>query len=318
MRDSFVDGSKAILIFLVVFGHFIERLIGWGTEEGRILLSSIYAVHMPAFIFISGMLFKNKNISKKVIYFLSLLLPFQLFYLLLNYALTGYWSSTWWYQPYWILWYMLGMLCWTLLTPLLLKTNFPLLLSIAAAVLIGYSPINNYILSIGRIFTFLPFFIIGHLYGKDVIEYLKSHRSSLLIGIAVIAGIATLFYFVPLSAGWLYGSYRYAQLGVQGYSAAMMRLGLILLSALGSLALLSFTHVFPRRWVSLGENTLAVYLLHGFVVIIFSYYIQFNYALWVEVLLCFILSVVTCWVLQHRIFGQIIEKISQLLRLQKS
>lgn len=317
MRDQLVDSNKGILIFLVVFGHFVERLIGWGSEEGRILLSSIYAVHMPAFIFISGMFFKNKNISQKAIYFLSLLLPFQLFYLLLNYGLSGQWSSSWWYQPYWILWYLLGMLCWTLLTPLLLKTKFPLLGSIIAALLIGYSQINNYILSIGRIFTFLPFFMFGHLYGKYILEYLRQHRMTVFLGATILGGIVTLFYFVPVSAGWLYGSYRYVQLNVQGYGAAVIRLGFMLLSTVGTLALLAVTPLFGQRWVNLGENTLSVYLLHGFVVMIFAYYIQLDYAVWVEVLLCLLLSMLTCWILQRPIFHQLIDKISKLIRLQK-
>lgn len=318
MRDPFVDCSKGLLIFLVVFGHFVERLVGWGTEEGRILLSSIYAIHMPAFILISGMFFKNKNISQKVIYFLSLLVPFQLFYLFLNYALTGQWSSSWWYQPYWILWYMFGMLCWTLLTPLLLKTKAPLLISVMAAVLIGYSPINNYILSIGRVFTFLPFFIVGHLYGKAIVEYLKSHRNSLYIGLLGLLGIVTLFYFVPVSAGWLYGSYRYIQLNAEGYIAAITRLGFMLLSMGGTLAVLAVTPLFNQQyWIRLGENTLPVYLLHGFVVMLFSYYLRFNYPVWINILLCFSLSMFTCWILQQRIFSHMIEKMSQFIRLQK-
>ena len=58
MRDTFIDSSKAILIFLVVFGHFLERFIGYENEVNAVILKTIYFVHMPAFIFISGALFK--------------------------------------------------------------------------------------------------------------------------------------------------------------------------------------------------------------------------------------------------------------------
>ena len=54
-RNSNIDKTKGLLIFLVVFGHFVERYMGWHGDLSGALLRFIYAVHMPAFIFISGM-----------------------------------------------------------------------------------------------------------------------------------------------------------------------------------------------------------------------------------------------------------------------
>lgn len=319
MRDPFIDQSKGILIFLVVFGHFLERLIGWGTEESRTLLSSIYAIHMPAFIFISGMLFKNKNILEKVSYFLSLLIPFQLFYLLLNYILTGYWSSTWWYQPYWILWYLLGMIFWALLLPLVLKSRYPLFIAVSAAMLIGFSPINNYILSIGRVFTFFPFFVLGHLYGKTLFEWLKQYPKTRLLGLVILIAIALVFYAVPISSGWLYGSFSYSQLNQHGLMALGTRLILMVISVVGCVALFALTPRFKfSPLVQLGQNTLAVYLLHGFVVILIAQLIKLTGTIEFNLLLCLLLSVVTCFVLQQNLLSRMIEKLSQRLRLQKS
>lgn len=318
MRDPYIDRNKGILIFLVVLGHFFERLIGWGTEESRTLLSMIYAIHMPAFIFISGMLFKNKNILDKVIYFLSLLIPFQLFYLTLNYILTGHWASTWWYQPYWILWYLLGMVCWVLLLALVLKSRYPLLISVFAALLIGFSPINNYILSIGRIFTFFPFFVLGHLYGKALFVRLKQYQHIQILAFAMLLGIAGLFYILPISAGWLYGSYSYAQLNTSGLEAVVTRLALMSGSILGGLALFALTLNSKSNYVlQLGNNTLAVYLLHGFVVIFVSRFLKLNSTIELKIFLCIGLSLVTCYVLQQNIFSRMIEKISRFVRLQR-
>ncbi|MFH4243140.1 acyltransferase family protein, partial [Acinetobacter baumannii] len=55
MRNLHIDATKGVLIFLVVLGHYLERLIGWNEPLNQALLGSIYFVHMPAFIFISGM-----------------------------------------------------------------------------------------------------------------------------------------------------------------------------------------------------------------------------------------------------------------------
>ena len=54
MRDQNIDIYKGLLIFLVVFGHCLERFLGWQNELGKMFLQCIYLVHMPAFIFISG------------------------------------------------------------------------------------------------------------------------------------------------------------------------------------------------------------------------------------------------------------------------
>ena len=83
MRDTYLDSCKATLIFLVVLGHFLERMIGWKNPIDHALLGSIYFVHMPAFIFISGMLYKDKNWFKNILFFISLYLPFQILLLLL-------------------------------------------------------------------------------------------------------------------------------------------------------------------------------------------------------------------------------------------
>ena len=64
MRNLHIDATKGVLIFLVVLGHYLERLIGWNEPLNQAILGSIYFVHMPAFIFISGIFFKEKNPRK--------------------------------------------------------------------------------------------------------------------------------------------------------------------------------------------------------------------------------------------------------------
>ena len=61
MRDHYLDTNKAVLIFLVVFGHFLERMIGWQDLVNHALLGTIYFIHMPAFILISGILYKDNK-----------------------------------------------------------------------------------------------------------------------------------------------------------------------------------------------------------------------------------------------------------------
>src|SRR5699024_11233596 len=70
-----MSNLKGILIFLVVFGHFLEIY----KKECYELFVFIYAFHMPVFIFISGYFAKRMNKSK-IINLILLYLIYQTFF----------------------------------------------------------------------------------------------------------------------------------------------------------------------------------------------------------------------------------------------
>ena len=53
-RLTVLDNTKGLLIFLVVFGHLVERLTGDGGIVKSVYLS-VYSIHMPAFALLAGM-----------------------------------------------------------------------------------------------------------------------------------------------------------------------------------------------------------------------------------------------------------------------
>lgn len=57
-RESYFDNAKFILIFLVVFGHFLQTFIA-DYAGVRVLYIYIYTFHMPAFVLISGFFAKS-------------------------------------------------------------------------------------------------------------------------------------------------------------------------------------------------------------------------------------------------------------------
>src|SRR5699024_11474008 len=73
-KDLRMSNLKGILIFLVVFGHFIEIY----KKEYYELFVFIYAFHMPVFIFLSGYFAKRMRISK-IIYLILIYLVFKTF-----------------------------------------------------------------------------------------------------------------------------------------------------------------------------------------------------------------------------------------------
>ena len=79
-RIEILDGIKGVLIFLVVFGHLIRGKTSYEPNIYGYLHYFIYSIHMPAFIFISGLVSKKKADIRKIIIYI--LLP----YLLVNIA----------------------------------------------------------------------------------------------------------------------------------------------------------------------------------------------------------------------------------------
>lgn len=315
MRNLHIDATKGVLIFLVVLGHYLERLIGWNEPLNQAILGSIYFVHMPAFILISGMFFKEEKILEKLIYFLSLYLPFQILFQLLDVFYNGSlwnWSFhlIWFIKPYWILWYLFSMGAWTFLAFFLKKTAYPFLFSLILALLIGCSPINNYNYSIGRIFVFLPFFMAGAIYGKTIFQYISQLPYAKLFAVITLLIITAVAALSQYSYYWLFGSLSYRQLHVDLGQGMLIRSVIMLLSILGILSLFIFTQNFKQPWIGLGQKTLPVYILHGFVIIILTHQLSFKYSVEINIFISFVLAILTCMVLQLQIFERLIRLIS--------
>ncbi|WP_336165949.1 acyltransferase family protein [Acinetobacter sp. 161(2023)] len=315
MRNLHIDVTKGVLIFLVVLGHYLERLIGWNEPINQAILGGIYFVHMPAFIFISGMFFKEEKILEKLIYFLSLYLPFQILFQLLDAFYNGSlwnWSFHWvWFaRPYWVLWYLFSMMAWTILTFLLKKTAYPVLFSLILALLIGCSPINNYNYSIGRVFVFLPFFMIGAIYGRTIFQYILQLPYAKLFAVITLLIITAVAAISHYSYYWLFGSLSYRQLHVDLWQGMLIRSVIMLLSVMGILSLFVLTQNFKKPWISLGQKTLPVYVLHGFVIIVLAHQLSFKYSVEINIFISFVLAIMTCMVLQLQIFERLIRVIS--------
>ncbi|MDM1245958.1 acyltransferase family protein [Acinetobacter sp. R933-2] len=314
MRNSFLDSSKAVLIFLVVFGHFLERMIGWHDPISHTVLATIYLIHMPAFIFVSGIFYKDQNWLKNILFFLSLYIPFQFLFIAFESLWSGqfHWNWNVLIKPYWVLWYLLGMMVWTALTHFLIQVSnqFALFLCILLSILIGLSPWNNYLYSVGRIFVFFPFFILGALYGKAVIAKIQQSITVKWWGVVGLFVCMILMYFVQINQYWLYGSLSYTQLKVSAFDGIFTRILCLMLSTVGMLALFSVMHFFQGKWLKLGIYTLPVYLLHGFVVILIARYWKLDVNVFAAMSICFVLSVLTCWILQQSVFDRVLRKIS--------
>ena len=95
-RSFLWDNAKGLLIFLVVFGHFLYG--NTGGAAATLVVTIIYSFHMPAFAFISGFFTKEKNDFRKYITAYVIFNGLFLFYRLYQ---TGKFTLT---EPYYVCW----------------------------------------------------------------------------------------------------------------------------------------------------------------------------------------------------------------------
>jgi len=269
-RVFYFDNAKFILIFLVVFGHFLRSF----TDENDMIYTIykvIYTFHMPAFILVSGYFAKGyykKGYIKKIA--MKLIIPyliFQLIYSVFYYFLLN--KSTFEVDPltpHWSLWFLISVFFWNIM--LWQFAKFKAVYAISAALIlglcIGYFDWANNFLSISRTFVFFPLFLIGYFLKKDHFRQLFKKQVRVLSMLIFVLVFVWFWLYPDINYEWLLGSKPYAQMGAESYLAVLTRLGFYILSII---MCFSFLSLVPKRklfFTRLGKNTLYVYLLHGF------------------------------------------------------
>lgn len=261
MRDYKIDNLKFFLIFCVVFGHMFEVF-----GKGGIYLV-IYSFHMPAFIFVSGYFarFDARKIVSSLIYPYFL---FQTIYIVFDAFINhkGIGGLEFQYTtPYWLLWYLLAMTFYYLLIPFMESMDYKLLMALACVIslIAGFDQSMGYYLSLSRFFTFLPYFVLGIGWKHWKLDSLLENRAFRVINIIfVLITCVIIGKYKFITDSMLYGSRSYV---AADYNILIK--ALLLLCGINWIML--FMWVFPRIKIPLvscvGENTLVIFLAHGFI-----------------------------------------------------
>lgn len=269
-RDAYYDNAKFLLIFLVVFGHFIQSYIH---DDKWIysLYTTIYTFHMPAFILISGFFakgFHKKGYLKKITK--KLIVPYLIFqgiysiYYFLIYDKNSIEIDP--LNPQWSLWYLMSLFCWNVLLFLFAKWKTPVSLLIAGAVgiFVGYFEDINSFLSLSRTFVFFPFFLLGYFFKKEYFEKFCTMKLR-MVSIGTLIALFTAILLMPeMDYKWLFGSKPYNELDTGHLNGGVIRLGVYCITLL---AIFSFLSLVPRKkyfFTKWGMSSIYVYLLHGF------------------------------------------------------
>lgn len=270
-RDHRIDNAKCILIYFVVLGHFLEHVTGTAAD---LLYRTIYLYHMPLFIFITG-LFASRRSRRSDWRLIWLYAVFQTAYPLYNALIHDEPMPALQYTtPYWLLWYLLCTILYRLTVPLI-DTDRPkqqmaiLLAASAVSLLAGFEQTVGYYMTLSRFFTFYPFFLLGFYAQKNRrgIEGLFRERKwlSRVLPLGFCLAVAVSVYWLRatgLSWSALYGS--------KSYSAAGYTVGMKALMLLFGVCGIGLLPLIPQKNIPvislIGRNSLAVFLLHGFII----------------------------------------------------
>lgn len=273
-RSLYFDNAKFILIFLVVFGHVISPL-KYNNNILFTLYSVVFLFHMPAFILISG--YFSKGFHKKG-YFLKtvkkILLPyiiFQIVYSIFYYYLDGEESTLKidLLQPHWTLWFLLSLFFWNILLHVFARLKWVgLIIAVVVGIGIGYFDHVGSYLSLSRTFVFFPYFLLGFLLDSKHLKWVKKVKYSTFIGYGVLLfTILIVGTFFPKDAiPWLLGDTPYADLGMKGLTDGFIRASQYFVTVIVIYGFLAIVPANGFKMTIIGQRTLYVYLLHGFII----------------------------------------------------
>lgn len=299
-RSLFWDNFKGILIFLVVFGHFIYTYaIKLPDSMAAYVYNFIYSFHMPAFIFCSGY-FSRSERSRSGEALLKLLLSYLLFNTLMLFFTRFYMgTSVKILTPYYSYWYLLSLIAWRFLAGKLGNIRGILALSVMISLMMGCSKEFTNLLSIRRTVAFFPFFVAGYRMDREKVDRFLERRKPwqmILSGIGVLAvaliAARVVNIFDPTESMLVMGTYSqsvhlYFRIAVFAVSAVAIA-GMFLTVPNCEIPLISKS----------GRNSLLIYLVHRFITIVY-YRELFPYGTygWRYLLYAFAAAIVCCWLL---------------------
>jgi fucose 4-O-acetylase-like acetyltransferase len=278
-RLPYWDNARFAAVTLVVMGHATQRLI-YDNDSGLILYLFIYSFHIPAFAIISGYFTRSAPPTRKSMLRIvtDILIPYLIFetiWAVVQFLVEGTFSFNP-SKPSWTLWFLLALAIFRVALPFLALLRWPLLISIALSVGVGFFDNVDSTFSLSRAIGTLPFFVLGWKcsqwrVGDRWIAMRQKAWPWRIVAVAILgAWVTVLTLYIDLWRAmdlrfWFFYDDSYQGLGEPHWWSGLLRLGLIALAVLLSACFFSLV---PRRhtwFTALGSATMYVYLLHSFV-----------------------------------------------------
>ena len=272
-RNTLFDNLKCILIFLVVYGHFIENFQSiYASEPTRIAWQFIYLFHMPGFVFVSGYFARKgdgkifeKVLLNQIVPLFFFQLVFEIYHWILFHEFSGKTSEL---VPYWILWYLLSLAFWRISFQVLCKVRFLFAFSVVFALVAGMVSSIGYPLSISRTFVLFPFFVLGNIFEeRGIVEKIKSGRFFpvyAVLSVLILAGAIVYVSETKLHYGLYLSSYSYKALKMTWDEGILYR---FINLAWGFLCITALLVLTPQKRFfasEIGKNSMIPYIMQFF------------------------------------------------------
>lgn len=250
---------KLLLIFLVVYGHWIEPQIET-SREAYLQYQIIYFVHIPLFAFLSGLFLRGcEDCRKQIKHLLPVFLILQTAAVIIG--------GTPPLRPWWHLWYIPSCCTWTAAVWLWFrygKNKLKFLMfsaSLITCLTAGCIPFIGRTLSASRTLVFFPFFWMG-----VICDYKIQWQKMRIWGLVSLEVSAALMIVLhkSVSADFLYGATPYENIRTD------MPLRLLCCLAGITAGFFLLTWMPDRRMIftKAGADTMPVYLIHAPIVML--------------------------------------------------
>lgn len=310
-RNLLWDNYKGVLIFLVVFGHFLYAYaIKYNGSLADDIFTLIYLFHMPAFIFASGYFSKSDNArsGKSLIKLLLYYLVFNTGMMFFLYIFKG--TSINLLQPYNSYWYILSLIAWRIGIKELSKIKGIVPISFIIALLLGFWPEFGNVLSIRRTIAFFPFFLLGYKFSENRVEEVIKNKTKKkeILNILLVGFVTVVLLFIVNNY-----DITLSMLLMGKYKVNFDILYRVLIFGISLLIILLLLLTMPNKEVpfltKLGKNSLLVYLVHRFITIIYVYFFKAGQYNDLYILYGLVASIITCWVLGFDFLNKFVANI---------
>ena len=310
-RINKYDNMKGIGIFLVVLVHLdILNMINHTANN------IIQLIYLPLLFFVAGY-FSKIGSDEGIKSFKRLFIPYLIFTIitrLFNWFVLGKFDfSLIFFKTDFALWFLIALFFMKMMLPIVDRFRYPITISIICALIIGFIPLESSILGLTRCFGFFPIFLVGF--------YLKQSKNNIQTPFTKILNlfnkhykIITVLIIVATIIVCYYFDFRIFTFR-KGYSGNMLyeviKRAIVLGLKIGMV--LIFDKFMTNRQSLLtqfGRNSMAIYLLHGYIKALFEKYIPHSIAmnkpLWIILIL--VLTFIITYILSRDVVTKYLNK----------
>ena len=263
-RDYQMDNIKALLLFLVAFGHTLDVYKGdWNIN--MYLMKYLYLFHMPLFAFITGYFTKNmekarsRAIEKCLIPYILLQAVYVLMGKIMIYAGAANFNSSVFngslLVPSSAFYYLLAVFVWKLTAREFMNLRHPLVVSILLGLIVSITKMQEFHMGYGAIFALLPFFVGGILCDGAAIAKIRQSNKIVSVVILILGIIPAVV--LPYSIHSVRSSY--ASSGFSNLIGVGYRLIFYMIAMLMGIALINLMSQKKTVFTHIGEASILVY-----------------------------------------------------------